>query len=322
MKRNLFPILICAALFPLLIWQSEGARSGALAGAQLWAQILLPSLLPYFAAAGLLQRLGLPALIGRALAPAAARLFGVSGEAAAVFLLGLTGGYPLGAASAAELGRSGALTKEEGEHLLSFCDNTGPAFAVGALGAGVFGSALTGFLLWLIHAGTAVLTGVLLSIGRPRAAAAYRAETPSAPNAFSEALTGSVKAAVTALLSIGGYVIFFSALLGIADSFGMLNAAAKRLSRLSGVETAYFRALLGGMLELSNGIGAMRALPCTPLSLALGSFLLGWGGLCVHWQALAVTADTHWNTKGRLGGKLLHGVLSAICTYILASLIL
>ena len=321
MKRKTITLWMAAALFLLLIWQAESARAGALSGALLWAQILLPSLLPYFTAAGLLERAGFSALLGRYLAAPAARLFGVSGEAAAVFLLSLTGGYPLGAAAAAELGRAGRLDKEEGEHLLSFSDNTGPAFAVGALGVGVFHNALLGLFLWVVHALTAVLTGVLLSIGRPRTdTAAATRDTDAMP--FAEALTGAVKSAVSALLSIGGYVVFFSALLGMADAAGLISTLSGALSRLTGAADGVSRALIAGLLELSNGIGAMRGLPPTPTTLSLAAFLLGWGGLCVHFQSLAVTADTSWTLKGRLGGKLLHGVLSAGFAYLLASLIL
>ena len=77
-----------------------------------------------------------------------------------------------------------------------------------------------------------------------------------------------------------------------------------------------------GALELSAGIGAMAGLPVSPSSLALSSFLLGWGGLCVHFQSLAVTAKAGLDLKGRRRGKLLHGVLSAAVTYGAAAIFL
>ena len=141
MKRRFFGYAVGAALFLLFLFSSADARQGAADGLRLWGTLLVPSLLPYFAAAGLLTRLGAVDALARRLAPAAAQLFGVSGAGAAVFLLGLSGGYPLGAASIGALYRDGLLQKDEAEHLLAFCDHSGPAFAVGALGVGVFGSA-------------------------------------------------------------------------------------------------------------------------------------------------------------------------------------
>ena len=99
MKRRFFGYAAGAALFLLFLLSSADARQGAADGLRLWGTLLVPSLLPYFAAAGLLTRLGAVDALARRLAPAAAQLFGVSGAGAAVFLLGLSGGYPLGAAS-------------------------------------------------------------------------------------------------------------------------------------------------------------------------------------------------------------------------------
>ena len=161
MKRRFFGYAAGAALFLLFLFSSADARQGAADGLRLWGTLLVPSLLPYFAAAGLLTRLGAVDALARRLAPAAARLFGVSGAGAAVFLLGLSGGYPLGAASIGVLYRDSVLSKEEAEHLLAFCDNSGPAFAVGALGVGVFGSAGWGMLLWGLHAISAAAVGIL-----------------------------------------------------------------------------------------------------------------------------------------------------------------
>ena len=54
----------------------------------------------------------------------------------------------------------------------------------------------------------------------------------------------------------------------------------------------------------------------------LGSALLGWGGLCVHFQSAAVTAPADLRLGGRLRGKLLHALLSAAVTWILSPYLL
>ena len=94
------------------------------------------------------------------------RLFGVSGPGCAALILGLMAGYPLGAASAAGLVQRGEIKREEGERLLGFCNNSGPAFLLGAAGAGVFGSAKAGILLYISHVLAALTAGFLLSCGR------------------------------------------------------------------------------------------------------------------------------------------------------------
>lgn len=315
MKNRRFFMTAGSVLFLLLVWKAQAARAGALQGVALMGQLLIPSLLPFFAAAGLLNRLGFTQAVGRRLAPSIGRLFGVSGSGCAVFLLGLSGGYPLGAAALADLLRRGQLNKKEAQKLLRFCDNTGPSFAVGAVGA-VFGSPWAGLYLWGVHVLAAVLTGVLLS--RPRENAPGTPLSAPPPEDFAGAFTAAVQSAVQALLNIAGFVIFFSALLSILDSAGFPGTLAGLLSVGTGGELRWWRALLTGLLELSSAVGAMQGLSCTPPDLALAAFILGWGGLCIHFQSMAVLDRTGLKMTERLGGKLLHGVLSGIFAFILA----
>lgn len=317
MKKHLFGYAAGTALFALFLFTSAEARQGAAEGARLWSTLLVPSLLPYFAAAGVLTRLGAVDVLARRLSPAASRLFGVSGAGAAVFLLGLSGGYPLGAASIGTLYQNGSLKKDEAEHLLAFCDNSGPAFAVGALGVGVFGSAGWGLLLWGIHALSAAAIGILF---RRRQSGGEAPRPPSPPMEFGSALGSSVASAGKTLLQIGSYVIFFSALLASLGTLGFPDALAGAMSLHTGASLSFFRALFTGALELSSGIGAMAGISPSPKVFALGAFLLGWGGLCVHGQAGAAAAGL--KTRKRLGGKLLQGVFSAALAYAAAALIM
>lgn len=318
MKKRYLIYGCAAAVFILFIVYSADAREGAVRGLVLWGTLLVPSLLPYFTATGMLARLGVIDAAVRRM-PLRRRSAVLSGTELGVFLLGLSGGYPLGAASAAEAVKAGTLSSEEGSDLLAFCDNTGPAFAVGALGTGLFGSAWWGMLLWGIHALTAVITAVLLH-GKGRRSADTLPRKKSMPPG--DALGEAVSASVSALISIGGYVIFFSSLLGVTEALGFPGALSRGLAGLLGGQEQFFRALLTGTLELSSGVGAMRGLPLSPANLALASFLMGFGGLCVHMQAAAVTREAGLHLKRRLPGKLLHGILSAAVTYPLGLLLM
>ena len=307
MKKRWLSSAAALTLFAVFLLRSGPAREGAARGLVLWADILVPSLLPFFAAAGLLSRLGLPEALGRRLP---GRRF--SGPGAGLFLLGLSGGYPLGAASVAQAVRAGRLSRADGDRLLFFCDNSGPAFAVGALGVGVFGSAGWGLFLWGIHA-LAALALALLTPGKKDDEGRENVSPSALP--FPRALTESVSGAVSALLNIGGYVVFFSALLGVGEAPGFPGLISDILSRRFGWEAAALRALFAGCLELSSGVGAMAGMAVTPGHLALAEFLLSWGGLCVHLQAASVTADAGLDLSRRLRGKLLHGLISAAAAY-------
>ena len=108
---------------------------------------MVPALFPFLAVSSLLVSLGFGEWVSPHLAGVMGPLFRLPGQASSALLLGLVGGYPIGAKTAADLYRENLLTADEAERLLAFCNNSGPAFIVGAVGAGVFGSASAGLLL-------------------------------------------------------------------------------------------------------------------------------------------------------------------------------
>ena len=319
MKRRWFSYAAALGLFVLLILRSAAAADGARRGLALWTGVLIPSLLPFFTAANLLIRLGFTDAAGRKITRMFGRFSKLSGPEQGIFLLGLSGGYPLGASAAAEAVRSGDMDVREAERLLCFCDNTGPAFAVGALGSGVFGSAGWGLAIWGAHAISAVILSFFFS---PKTSSRRTSVGIPDRTSAAEALTASVAAAVNALIAVGGYVVFISALLGVTEELGFPTKTAEALAGLTGGDGALLRALLAGVLELSSGIGALGARTPEPASLAAGAFLLSFGGLCVHLQAAAVTAGTGIRLRGRLAGKFLQGLMSAGIVYAAARLLL
>lgn len=312
MKKR-FGFMAALASGALLLTEAACAKAGALWGMELCFRLLIPTLLPLFAVSGLLSRLGLGTALAGRLAGPMGRLFGVSGTGASAFVLGLCGGYPLGASAVASLYERGSIPREEAEALLAFCDNTGPAFAVAALGQGAFGSVGAGLFLYAVHVLSAVLTGCLLRRRSFRPAAA----APAPPLLFSRALSEAVTAAVGAMLSVCGWVILFSSLLFALNAHGTLQLLAGLLSRLPGLELSYAKAVIWSLLELSGTVGLLSALPLSPASLALAAFALSWGGLCVHFQSTAAAGEL--SCTRRLIGKLLHGLLAAGFSYVMST---
>ena len=300
MKKHL-PLLIACALFLGLIAGSAQAAQGARDGLSLCAATLIPTLFPFFTLAGLLSELGLPDLLGQRLTPLTKKLFHVSGCGAQAFMLGISGGYPLGASVVADLRKKGLITQEEGARLLAFCNNSGPAFILGAAG-GVFRSPKAGLLLYLTHILGAVCVGILF-----RGPSGGEASLPAkaAPLSLSAAFPRAMTKAVSTTLSVCGYVIFFRSVMALLPIPASLPPA--------------LQALLSGIFELAGGIASLRGLSPTAETLALAAFLLGWGGISVHLQTLGVMADTDIKCARHLAGRALCGVFAAVFTFILGN---
>lgn len=318
--KNKLSIFAALCALAVLITASPQVMASAREGLRLCGELILPSLFPFFVVSSLLRRLGLPARLGRHLEPVMRRCFHASGLGASALLMGLTGGYPLGAACVAELLRTGQLRREEAEKLLTFCNNTGPAFLVGAIGGGVFRSSRLGLALYGIHALSALLTGFILRAreSRPPASSAPLIHPETS---LSQALPGAVADSVPAVLSVCGFVVCFTVFTALLDANGFLTAATALLSARTGLERSWLRALLCGFFELGSGVGALRGMATTPLNLALSAAMVGWGGLSVLFQTMAQFADLDVKSAPHWAGRFLSACFSFVLAYGLGCLL-
>ena len=305
MKKNL-SVLIVLWLFAMLVIFSGQAAEGARQGLAVCANTLIPSLFPFFVLAGLLSALGLPDLLGGLFGGAMGRLFRVSPGGSQAFFLGISGGYPLGASVVADLRREGRISRREAERLLAFCNNSGPAFIIGAAG-GVFHSPRAGLLLYMTHVLAAVTVCVLFR-GKADAAGAENTPSPAPTPPFGKAMTAAVSRAIGSTASVCGYVVLFGALMGLIQTYLSLPPLADALVR--------------GFLELGGGVAALAGQTPGPGPLAAAALITGWGGLSVHCQTMSVLAGTDISCARHLAGRALCGIFAALYTFAGASLFL
>lgn len=136
MRWRYAPAAALLAVMAVVLARSEETAQAVRDGLALCAQSVVPALFPFFVLSGLFISMGCAGV----LAPALGRLPGVSPAGASAFLLGAVGGYPVGARTVGQLRAAGLCGREEGECLLTCCNNAGPAFIFGVAGLGCFGS--------------------------------------------------------------------------------------------------------------------------------------------------------------------------------------
>lgn len=299
-----------------LVVAPKEAIAGAQDGLTLCFNVIVPSLFPFFVLASLVVDLGLAAYLGRAMEGLMRPLFRVSGSCAAAVALGFIGGYPVGARTALQLYQQGLCTKTEAERLLAFCNNSGPAFILGVVGAGVFGDGRVGLLLYLTHALASVIVGLLFRFygGTQRSKAAPRRPKPIETVTLPAAFTSSVTRSMQSTLNICAFVIFFAVVLRLLSAFGVLSAVAELLSLL-GFQEEWARRLVAGLLELSSGVSSLQGETQLAGRVSMAAFMLGWAGLSVHCQVLSFLVDTGLSARVYLAGKLCHGLIAAALTY-------
>ena len=304
-----------------LVILPDQAISGAKDGLALCYNVIVPSLFPFFVLSSLVVDLGLAAYLGRAMEGIMRPLFRVSGSCSAAVALGFIGGYPVGARTALQLYQQGLCTRAEAERLLAFCNNSGPAFILGVVGAGIFGDSRVGLLLYLTHALASVLVGLLFRFyggrdaGKASAARPKPIQTVTVPAAF----TGAVTRSFQSTLNICAFVVFFAVVLQLLSACGVFTALARVLA-LAGFEPEWAKRLIAGLLELSSGVSSLRGGAQLTGRISMAAFMLGWAGLSVHCQVLAFLVDSGLSAKTYLVGKLCHGFIAAGLTWCLTRL--
>lgn len=280
----------CLAALGLLLARSAEAAQAVRDGLALCAGSVIPALFPFLAVSGLLT--ALDAGESPALGPLA-RLLGCSRAGARAFLLGLTGSYPVGARTVAQLYRRGGISRREAGRLLLFSNNCGPAFILGVAGLGCFGSLRAGVLLWGVH----ILAALVIALALPRQAAEpSERPVPVPPRPpLVPALIAAVRDAAGTMVYICGFVVFFLVLL-----------------RVMGRVTGLSHPVLSGAVELTQGI---LALPHTRRGFVWAAGLLGWGGLSVHGQSAAVLSGTDLPMGPYLAAKAAHAAVSVLLAW-------
>ena len=159
--RSLILPATCMVFILLLIMFSDTAVKSASNGIQLWLGVVFPSLFPFFVVSEILNKTRFINALGVLLEPVMRPLFNVPGCASFALAMGITSGYPVGAKITAGMREENLLTKTESERLLSFTNNSGPLFIVGAVAVGMFKMPELGLLLLTCHILASITVGII-----------------------------------------------------------------------------------------------------------------------------------------------------------------
>ena len=319
----------------MIVFYPEVSFRASLEGLQLWFEIVLPTLLPFFIMADLLMGLGVVHFLGSLLEPVMRPLFRLPGVSGFAVAMGLTAGYPMGAKITGELARSKEITQVEAERLAGFAHTAGPLFLVGAVAAAMFGQPELGITLAIAHYAGALLVGFCMRLHRGPESALKRGEGPYFGRAlraldkarkadgrsFGRLFGDAVRDTFQSMLLIGGCIMVFSVLVQVLGATGILGPVKLVLGwalRLVGIEPNLAGAALNGFFETTLGA---RTASQTAASLGgqatATSMIIGWSGLSVQMQAMAMLSGAKVRFKPYVYARLLHAIFAAMLTALL-----
>lgn len=288
MKRWLSCIggfVMIAALFA----KPQAVISGITEGGRLCTQILLPSLFPFMIAVSFLSLSGGLSPPAKLLLPVF-KLLHLPNQLCDIWLASFLGGYPTGAHTLAVLTQQGLLSKQAAGQMLRCCINPGPAFLILAVGQSMLGSRQIGVLLLISQVISSLALCTLLCRAKTsKSSPKVKKRLDSLSDAFVTAVTGSS----SAMLNILAFVLTFSVLLSLLGTF---SPVLKQM---------------GAVLEVTLGCSIAAEIG-GKTGLLLMAFFIGFGGVSVCFQVLALARQADITAKGFWWARLLSGLLNAI----------
>ena len=332
---NFLFIFIILFLVVSIIIFPENSVNAALDAVNIWLFIVIPSFFPFFIGAELIVKSGLVDFIGVVLEPIMYPLFRIPGKGSFVFAMSVASGYPVGASLVSELRTNNSISKDESQRLIALSSTSGPLFMIAAVSVGMLKNPLAGTVLSISHYMAAITVGLIF-----RYYGSYK-DTPKIIHknnylkrslksfiglkdrklsSISTLLSSAIESTFKSLFMIGGFIIIYSVIIEILNISNVIPQISSLLNRSLPVDlhADTVNSIISGMLELTNGCKDIAALSIKLVwKLCIISFLIGWGGLSVHSQAISFMSKTDIRTNIYLLSNIIHGLISSFYTYLL-----
>lgn len=278
-------------------------ESGSKTAIVIWANSIVPILLPFFIFADFIKRVGDPERLPLKVYP---------------FVIAFMSGYPMGAKIAGDLTAGGCFTKEEGRHVLSYSLVTGPAFIIGTVGA-FLGNTRAAVAVAAAHYIGALLNGLIYRIPdnrnnnrNVRANAGAGTSPHTQQNSYMESFTASIIAGFKAMAVILAYLILFMIAMELMESLGVF--------RLLPGEA--WSAFAKGIIEMTVGANMIGICNISiGLKTALTAFIISFGGLSVIGQSVSMASGSGLGLGTILQVKLTHGLIAGILAAVFSAFI-
>lgn len=292
---------ILVIIFTLL--QTKTISHSILFGISICLNILIPSMFVFLIICDFFQQTNILNFALKPLEPIFEKLFKIDKKLTSTLFFSLICGYPTGAYLLANLLEKKQISKKTAERLICFCVNAGPAFLIGAISIPLTGRIIFGIFLFISQIGAFLVVGTLCSLGKKKEN--IKISIINKKN-FAEIFVNSVNKSIKTMAMICGFAIIFSAIIGLIFKFSSQNIQNNQI----------LRALISGLLEITNGLSQFKQIENLNTFLLL-AFLTSFGGFCVHFQLKAILSKFEISFKKFYIWRVVYLLTSvAICTFL------
>lgn len=325
-----------------IIRHPDDAFDAAVEGLDVWFNIVLPALLPFFIGSQILMGLGVVHFMGVLLEPFMRPLFNVPGAGSFVMAMGLASGYPIGAMLTGKLTEQGLCNTWEAERLISFTNTADPLFMVGAVAVGMFKDARLGTILALAHYISALLVGILMRFyaidrktiplqkSKKKKTILFRGVSELIKarkedgRPFGKLIGDCITDSINSMLLVLGFIIVFSVIIRIVHVTGFVAKICPFIDKILGflgINKSLSPAIVSGFFEITLGTQIASKVDASLMEqMVVTSSIIAWSGLSVHFQVISMVSNTNIKIYPYLIARVLHSIFAGIVTYLLMTL--
>lgn len=307
--KKIFPIILIIAMILMIINSAQCAES-FLQGLKLWGLTVLPCTLPFLFLSNLVSySMDFNRKDNK-------KILGINPVYIYVFTFSLLSGYPVGAKLTADCYQDETIDNNQAQTIATLSSVGSSTFIISVIGNCLFLNIKIGIIIYLSHILSCLICTLII---RNFFKSSYYKKSP-VKTEKSNVLYDCIFKSVQTSLIIGGFICVFSVLIKTLNIIGFFNFFAKIFSFISDKE--HVKSFLICLLESSNGVKAVSALGSSVTNIAICSFAISFGGLCVICQSVSFLEKCKIKKGVFIAFKLLHGLISLILTLIFLKIFL
>ena len=307
-KKSLNKIIILIILILLfeIFDHSSIINNTIINSSIIWFKNIIPSILPIYITIDLLLNYNFINSLDFIL-NIFSKIFKINNNSAIIILLSILSGFPSNSKYINTMLENNLINKNDANKILLFTHFSNPLFIINTIGNNFLHSKNIGIIILISHYITNIIIGLLIRnyntnvINNQK----YEFKNINFINCLINSIFNTLK------------ILFL--LYGIITIFMIINTLINENIALNNV----FKAILSGILEITNGIYNISNLNINIIyKSVIITFFISFGGLCIHMQVFGILKDYKLNYISYLKTRIFHGIISSSLVYIFLKFII
>ena len=290
-------------------------------GIYTWANIVLPSLLPFFFFTKILSLMPNTQSFTKVFNKPISKLYNCPSIASYICIMSMISGYPVGAKLTSEFFKNNIISSNQAHRIISFCSTSGPLFIIGSVGTSLFGNKTCGILIFVSHIISSLINGLLYR--------KYKLDSTNTPYTVhpthNNLLNDSMYNTINSVMLVGGFIAISFVVIDIVNNLKLLYPIEYLLNNVFGLSqhSNLSSSIINGIMEVTRGCVDLSSSSLSPyITSIIACGLISFGGFSVHLQSIVFLQDCKIKYRYFLLTKITHSLLSIGVCALLGLLIL